>query len=181
MKCWLGREGGGSYVTEIWDGIPEVPGRILGTSEPYMCVWARERLRHRWWERRHLSPIKKEGLIPRLHQRDTVCSNAPESWCKHFFSWLIIPSPQSPSPFCFHRQANHSLPKLVSWCGKGGGGAAWYAFCRGVIWQMHPPGWLHSVEHTLGKKASQEGGGNVIYKSNTCPNNWVSGDLCLCY
>lgn len=35
---WLRREGGGSCVTEIWDNIPEVPGRILGTRGLNMCV-----------------------------------------------------------------------------------------------------------------------------------------------
>lgn len=38
----------------------------------------------------------------------------------------------------------------------------------------------HTHTHT-GEEAGQEGGGNLIYKSDTCPNNWVSTDLCLCY
>lgn len=107
-------------------------------------------------------------------------------------SWSKLPSPPPPSlplpGFGETSRASAVHPSQSADAGRGRG-TVWYAFCQRVIWQTHPPSWLHSAKqnahthtHTnLGEVAGQEGGGNLIYKSDTCPNNWVSTDLCLCY
>ena len=181
------------YRDHGWDGIPVVPGRVLGTSGPNMWAWDRER--DGGMRGKHLSAITKED---QSHSFSTVCWETPGSWCKQYLMVKTSqpPPPPSLSPPGFNKTSRAQLTQASQLMREGGGAPCGTHSAKGSSGRRilragftlpnkthtHTHVRTHTHTHThSGEVAGEEDGGNLIYKSDTCPNNWVSTDLCLCY